>query len=452
MRQVAVQELLVNLKSLRLIIMALVSALVIVGGAYGFSGLGSGGGFPGGLPPVVVWPHAAYNATGSHVAVVWVSDPFGGPQAGRTVDLEALGPNGTVPLAKIATDGNGFVRHDVGGTDVIAATVTVGSFQTGTTISFPPQPQNFTYDIIQGDLDRDGSDDEMAIHVVNVSGDVVPAQIAVNGTSVGSTDAHGYLQFDLPRGDSIVNVTVAGETQTFPATVRGGSGGPTFASGPDTVLIIIAALSGFIVSLFGVVLSFDAVSKERVQGTMDLLLSRPASRSGILLGKFLGAFAAVALPVTLVNLAGIGVIAAVSGKSPTGSFAAAFLGLSLLLIATYVLLQLSLSTIAKTSGTAILFGVLAWLLFNLLYPIITFVIGAALFANDPAGYFHFSLVSGLGSPTQVYFLLIGLAAPQSLAGSGGTAVDPILPEAAAVAWIVLLLLLALWTFHKRGPE
>ena len=49
-----------------------------------------------------------------------------------------------------------------------------------------------------------------------------------------------------------------------------------------------------------------------------------------------------------------------------------------------------------------------------------FVIGAALFANDPAGYFHFSLVSGLGSPTQVYFLPIRLDSAGPRARLGGS--------------------------------
>ncbi len=453
MRQVAVQEFLVNLRSLRLIIMALVAALVVVGGAYGISGFLGGGGPGGGLPPLVPWSHAAYAANGSRIVVVWVSDPFGAPSAGSTVDFGDLTSNGTSIFATTQTDSAGFARSDVGARDNVYVGVRSGSYRSATTVYFPAPPENFTVSSLQADFDRDGVDDEMGLHVLDRSGDLVSAEVSVNGTVVGDVDSHGYLLIDLPAGQSTVNVTVAGETRSMPTFVyEPRDGGPTFRSGPDIVLSIIAALSGFIVSLFAIILSFDAVSKERVQGTMDLLLSRPASRTGILLGKFLGSFAAVALPVTLVNLGGIGVISAVSGKSPTGSFAAVFLGLSLLLIAIYVLVGLIFSTFAKSSGTAILFGVMVWLLFNLLYPILVFILGGILFGNDPASYFRFQQVAGLGSPTQVYVLLIQLASPQNLGGAGGTAIDPILPESAAVFWVAFLLFTALWTFHRRGAE
>lgn len=185
---------------------------------------------------------------------------------------------------------------------------------------------------------------------------------------------------------------------------------------------------------------------------MDLLLSRPASRTGVLLGKLLGAFGAVALPVTLVNLGGIGVIAAVSGKAPTGGFALAFIGGSLLLIAFYVMIMLIFSAYARTSGTAVMFGFLVWLLLNILYSIVTSLVGAALFGSDPAAYFRYSQVVGLLNPSSVCGLLISLAEPPSVVGMSGTALDPIVVGAAAVVWFVVLLALSLWTFHRKASE
>lgn len=452
MRQVALREFVGNLKSVRFLIMALVAALVIVGGSYGFSGLLGGGGFSSGPEPVVAWGHAAYAANGSHIATVWVSDPYGAPMAGRPVEFDEYKQDGIVIIGEVNTDGDGFARLDVGGRENVYALARVGNLVAGTGMFFFPPIQNFTVAQLQADFDRDERQDEMAIHVVNVTGYPVPATVAVNGTSVGSVDSHGYLLFDLPVGESNVTVDVGGEIQPFYAYVPEDGGGPVFGAGPDFVLSIIAAVSALVVSLFAIILSFDAVSKERVQGTMDLLLSRPVSRTGVLLGKFLGTFGAVAAPVTLVNLAGIGVISAAAGKGPTGSFAGAFLGLSVLLIAYFILVQLIFSTLAKTSGTAVLFGVLVWLLFNILYPIVTFIIGGALFYNDPAGYFRFVQVSGLGNPVEIYRLLIGLAAPSAVLGGGGTVLDVGAVGTAAVAWLALLFALALWTFHRKAAE
>ncbi len=452
--QVARQELLGNLKSVRLIVMGLLSALLIVGGAYGFSGLLSGTGGFGGLPPIVAWGHAAYAPNGDHVAVVWVSDPYGAPMADRPVEfIKRLPPPaaGEV-LGTVQTNASGFARLDVGTSDSISANVRVGTFMTETSIGFYPLLVNFTTATLQGDFSRHGRPDGLAVQVLDRAGNPANAVVSVNGTQVGPVDPYGYLLVDLPVGPSNVTVEVAGEAETLPTYVPDTSGGLPFASGPDFVLSVIASLSFLVISIFAIVLSFDAVSKERVQGTMDLLLSRPSSRTGVLLGKFLGAFGAVALPVTLVNLGGIGVIAAASGKGPTGSFAAAFVGVSLLLIAFYVLIQLIFSTFAKTGGTAVLFGVLVWLLFNILYSIVTFVVGGALFGSDPAGYFRFTQVAGLGNPNSICSMLVSLAAPADLQGITGTALDPIVPGAAAVVWFVVLLALALWTFHRKAAE
>src|SRR5207237_3006120 len=112
---------------------------------------------------------------------------------------------------------------------------------------------------------------------------------------------------------------------------------PFFTVGPDFRLLILAAgFATFVIPIFAVVVTFDAISKERVQGTLDLLLSRPASRVGTLLGKFLGTFTAVAVPVTLVTLVGIAVLTAVSGKGPTRGFALAFPGVRFVLLAFYI--------------------------------------------------------------------------------------------------------------------
>jgi len=446
MPQVALQEFTTNLKSVRLIVMALLSALLVVGGAYGFTALTSSF---GGLPPAVAWAHPSYAPNGSHVAVVWVSDPYGAPFSDRPVEFE---DENRTPLGTARSDADGFARFDVGTRDYVGVTIRIGTATFGTGVDFFPRPVNFTVYSLQGDYSRHGRPDGLGMSVLDRSGAPATANVSVNGTSVGTTDRFGYIRFDLPVGLSQVTVEVGGESETLPVLVPDTADGTPFSSGPDLVLAVIASLSFLIVSIFAIVLSFDAISKERVQGTMDLLLSRPSSRSGVLLGKFLGAFGAVAIPVTLVNLAGIGVIAAASGKGPTGAFAGAFLGGSLLLIALYVLLQLTLSTLAKTGGSAVLYGVLIWLLFNILYPIVTAVAATVLFSGDPAAYFRFTQASGLGNPTSIASSLVFLSAPPGFQGFGGSSLEPPVVGAAAAVWFVGLLALALWTFQKKAAE
>ena len=442
--QVARQEFLANLKSVRLLIMVAILALAVVGGAYGLSG-GTGG---GNLPPLVVWPHPAYETNGSHVASVFVSDPFGSPRADVRVTFSSSF-RATGDLGEARTNASGFVRFPMGNrTDVFVAAQT-GTVQVGSQIAWFPSLVNFTWTTDQFDFGGDSVRETLAVHVVDRSGTPAAARLSVNGTYVRDVDARGYGRLGLPVGPSNITIEVAGEAETFTVFVFEDPFGSLFGTPDATLFFLSAVFLYLIVPIFAIVVTFDAVSKERVQGTLDLLLSRPVSRSGVLLGKFLGSFAAVAFPVTLVNLVGLGVITATSGESPSGGFATAFLGFTLLLIAFYVLLQIIFSTLAKTSGTAVLFGVLLWLLFNLLYNVLTLAIGALL--GDPAARFQFQLYAGLGNPSAIYQQLVLLYAPLDLTGLlGGTAIGGDVLGAAAAVWLVVLLILALWVFERKA--
>jgi len=449
MPQVFLQEFRGNLKSVRFLIMALVATLVIVGGAYGISGFTAG--FGGGARPIVVWPHAAVDGSGNHIAVAWVSDGFGAPLARRAVTFANMTTRNLI--GEVTTNAEGFARLNVGNASEVLVEASLGTFENSASILWGfVEPYNFTVASSQDDLDGDFALDDFSLHVLDLAGDPVAGTVRVNGNVTGSLDAHGFLLLELSPGQWNITLDVAGETFVTTAYVSEGGELPFF-TGPDFVLLTIASLSSWIVSIFAIVISFDAVSKERVQGTMDLLLSRPASRTGVLLGKFLSSFVAVALPVTLVNLAGIGAISAASGQAPTGSLATAFVGYSLLLIVYYVFLMLAVSTLVKTSGTAVLFGVLIWLLLNILYPIVTFILSAALSGGDPATQFRILQSAALANPSSIVGALIALAAPAALVGAGGgTALDASALGTAAVFWFLLLFALALWTFQKKASE
>lgn len=452
---VARHEFLVNLKSVRLLIMIIVLALLVVGGAYGLRAGTGGGGVP--RPSALVWAHPAIEETGGNVTVVWVSNPFGNPEPDRLVSFRDL-DDGTV-LGESRTDVSGFVRFSMGERTEVEIRVTLGLIDLRQPFFFFEPTSNFTTFRSHDDLDNDGLYDDLGIHVLTREGVPALANVSLNDTFVTSATPgeYGYARIELPPGHSNVTVEVAGESETTPEYVAPRAVQPPFAAGPDFVLLVIAAFfAPFVLPVFAIVIAFDAVSKERVQGTLDLLLSRPLSRPGALLGKLAGTFAAVGVPVTLVNLVGVGVLAAVSGRAPTGSFTAAFLGLALLLVAFYVLLQLVFSTLAKTSGTAVLFGVLLWLAFNVLYPVITTVLSLVLFMRDAEAAFRLLQVSVLGNPSQIYQQLVVFAAPEEVGGfgqggvGGTTILDlPIVATAAGV-WLAVLLALALWTFHRKA--
>src|SRR5207249_8389591 len=139
--------------------------------------------------------------------------------------------------------------------------------------------------------------------------------------------------------------------------------GPVYPNGAHLVLVLLAALLHLVVPIMSIAISFDAIARERAQGSLELLLARRVRREGILAGKFLGAFASVAIPTVGVLLGGIALVTALSGRSPTGGFAATTLGGVLFLIAVYVLLMLPFSTLATHVGPAVVFGLVTCLVF-----------------------------------------------------------------------------------------
>ncbi|HYY47757.1 MAG TPA: ABC transporter permease subunit [Thermoplasmata archaeon] len=447
-------EFLVNLKSIRMLIMIVVLALIVVGGAYGI-GRGTGGGGGGGGSSFNIWPHPAIGSSGQNVTVVWVSDPFGAPLPDTTVVFSDNSQPTEQRLGTVSADADGFARFETGDHTRIFVRARVGNSEVGTSVFFDQEIGNFTVQRNQNELDNDGRYNDLGIHVLTRAGQPAAARLYLNSTYVKTVDARGYGRLELPPGESNVTVEVAGENETQGAYAFERIQTPAFSSGPDFVLLIIASVfATFVIPLFATVITFDAVSKERVQGTIDLLLSRPTSRIGALLGKFLGIFLAIALPVIFVNLVGIGVLTAVSGRAPTGSFVLAFLSLSLLLIAFYMPVQLIFSTFAKTSGTAILFGILVWLAFNVLYPVITLVLASTIFPNNFEAQFRLTQYAALGNPSSIYQQLVAFSAPESVRfsfGSGSILSLPVVATA-AVVWFVATLALALWTFHRKAAE
>lgn len=201
-------------------------------------------------------------------------------------------------------------------------------------------------------------------------------------------------------------------------------------------------------------MSYDAVAKERLQGSLELLLARPASRTGIAVGKFLGSFLSVALPMLGILLGALVGVASVSGKWPDGAFAAAFVIGTLGLIAAYVLIMQIFSTLARSGGTAILSAFVVWLVFNVAWSLVFLGVQAAFHieSGTPAAY-ALSTATAPFNPNLVYSLVVTTFMPASLLGLFGTTGGGDFPvwtwPVVMLLWIVVLLVLAVIVFRKK---
>lgn len=145
----------------------------------------------------------------------------------------------------------------------------------------------------------------------------------------------------------IVLVAVAGYAGSFIATSSQVGGALE-----QIVSTVVLAIMAFAVALLGPIVpianSIDTVSGERVSRTIDLLVSRPVTRRGVMLGKILGRGAHVAV----VAVAGVLLGGAVAwGRVPLSlAELALFAGLVALLCVAWVALTALASTMLKGSG------------------------------------------------------------------------------------------------------
>lgn len=228
---------------------------------------------------------------------------------------------------------------------------------------------------------------------------------------------------------------------------------------------VLAHVAGYIIvsigPLIALILSFDSVTKEKTGKSLDLLLSRPLSKRAVAFGKFLGVTTAVALPIMILALVDIFCISALlNWQFPSLNVFIGFLAFTILLICTYALLQLIISTIAKTSGTAILSGIGLWLFFNLLWLLviyITYIISGPMedIPSDPmlaimyiiqSGKFDYLMLFNPGGFMGGSFNLnISM-----LTGSTPSGIPIWAPMASIILWFVLSFIIAIEVFNRKA--
>jgi ABC-type transport system involved in multi-copper enzyme maturation permease subunit len=139
-----------------------------------------------------------------------------------------------------------------------------------------------------------------------------------------------------------------------------------FFATPDFVYVVKVVLS-LVALLFG----FDAISREREDGTLKLALANALPRSTLLFGKWLGNLLSLALPVLLVTLLGIAVISLDSSVRLTALGAGRLvliLAVSLIYVALFLSLGMLVSAISRRSASSLVVLLLVWALLVFVLP------------------------------------------------------------------------------------
>jgi ABC-type transport system involved in multi-copper enzyme maturation permease subunit len=454
---VASRDLRANAHGLKVWMICGLTLLAVLGAAFGIGGLTSQG--PSLASQYVLWSSAYFPANNSSVGIiVWTSDYLGNPRVGETIYLwNSSQPS--VEKARITTNATGWGRFPGLATGIWRMNYTVGASNRTAGITLPDTRPTKNLSVMPNyfDIIGDGARRDVSIHAMWADGTpAIGAQVTANGTSIGTTDQNGFFHHRFKDGTWAVTVAYRGELETLTIPVETN---PSFIlpylQGPNALLLFLGvALMGLFAPIIAIAMSYDAVAKERMQGSLELLLARPASRTGIAVGKFLGSFLSVGLPMLGVLLGAVAGVAATSGKWPDAMFTLAFVVGTLGLIAIYVLLMQVFSTLAKSAGTAILSGFVVWIVFNIVWNLVLIAVEAALNieGGTPAA-FTLSAITTLFNPNGVYQLTVTTFVPASALGLFGTTGGGSLPDwtgpVTMLVWIIVLLILAVAVFRKR---
>lgn len=233
------------------------------------------------------------------------------------------------------------------------------------------------------------------------------------------------------------------------AYVGGAQSGEVGFRGVGVTVASLASLAIYLVPLIALLLGFDAIVGERERGTLDLLLSMPISRAELLLGKYCGLAAALAVA----TVAGFGAALVPLARQVDADGLrqyAAFVGSTMLLGLAFLSLAVLISVAARERARATGAAIAIWFFFVLVFDLA--LLGALVVSagRNASGWAPYAL---LLNPADVFRVLnvFGMDAARSAYGLETLMADhwnnPVLLCGAMLLWIVAPLGIALWRFR-----
>ncbi len=202
------------------------------------------------------------------------------------------------------------------------------------------------------------------------------------------------------------------------------------------VMFVSTAFIIFSATMGAVLISFDGVSRDRLSGVLEIKLSQPIKRSIFARSLLIGHWGAIFLPVMILNLISLVVIWYRLGELPNlEELFIHTLGTALLLF-WYTTIQLLASSWAKDLGSSIAIGLGIWMVFTLLWLVLTTVVaglsGVGVQDLNSEDYVRIDAIMDLFSPNGVYHHLLEL--PLADVDRG---MSPAYISLAAILWSIL---------------
>jgi ABC-2 type transport system permease protein len=138
--------------------------------------------------------------------------------------------------------------------------------------------------------------------------------------------------------------------------------------------------------ILGIAMGFDLITREKESKSLKILLSHPIYRDEVINGKALGGVAAIALAMGIVLVISLAIMLLFGIVPNFEETVRMFLfgALSFLLVFSFFAIALFMSTIAKDSGSAIIYTLIIMIVLSSLLPIFTYgSVYTAVFGQPP---------------------------------------------------------------------
>ena len=218
--------------------------------------------------------------------------------------------------------------------------------------------------------------------------------------------------------------------------------------GPDGVLAGVAyGLGPVFLPFLSILTASQILQRERERGFFQQALANPVPPWGPALGRFVGVYGALAIPVVAISIGVVFTIQLVTGISLEVGFLAAYIGGNILLVGLYLILTLLVGTLVTEFVTLIV--VLIWFGFNILRQTAYIILArlSTILGGDEAVLFQVSWVD-LGTFTGLYQGFLASWVPPSLGFVALPSLgDPLALAAQAIPWGLLVWFVALFTVY-----
>lgn len=149
----------------------------------------------------------------------------------------------------------------------------------------------------------------------------------------------------------------------------------------EDAIFVTAFTMGLYLPLLGIALGFDAIIKELVSNSMNILLAHPVFRDSIILGKMAGGFGTLIFVILLSILSSVGIMLVLSGMPVSLvqiNQVIVFAVISLIYLSLFFALGVLFSVTCNNPSKSFIFSMMFWVVFVIMFgPISSFIASVA---------------------------------------------------------------------------